>query len=185
LDLLAIIGIGVGLSMDCFAISVATGIAVKRLPILHAVRIALFFGGFQALMPVAGFYLGRGVADLVAGWDHWVVFAVLAVIGGRMIWESLKTDAGKEPANILNLFTLFVLSLATSLDALAIGFSFAFIRSTILVPVVIIGVVTFVVSMAGMAVGERLGHFFEKRIEIVGGLVLIAIGAKILLEHLL
>ncbi len=185
MDLLVLFGIGVALAMDCFAISVATGITVKRLHLAHALRIALFFGGFQAIMPTAGFYAGKGVADLISGWDHWVVFAVLAFIGGRMIWESFKIEKTEESRNILNLFTLFVISIATSLDALAVGFSFALMRDSILIPVLVIGLVTFTLSLVGMAVGERLGHFFERKIEIVGGLILVGIGVKILLDHLL
>jgi putative Mn2+ efflux pump MntP len=185
LDLLVILGIGVALAMDCFAISVATGIALKRLHLAHALRIALFFGGFQAIMPTVGFYAGKGVAQLISGWDHWVVFAVLAFIGGRMIRESFKIDRAGNSANILNLFTLFVLSIATSLDALAVGFSFALLRDGILAPALVIGMVTFTLSLVGMAVGERLGHFFERKIEIIGGLILVGIGVKILLDHLL
>ncbi len=185
MDLLIILGIGVALAMDCFAISVATGITVKKLHLAHALRIALFFGGFQAIMPTAGFYAGKGVAQFVSGWDHWVVFAVLAFIGGRMIYESFKMKRAEESRNILNFLTLLVLSVVTSLDALAVGFSFALMRDSILVPVLVIGLVTFTLSLVGMAIGERLGHFFERKIEALGGLILVAIGVKILLEHLL
>ena len=189
MDLLVILGIGVALAMDCFAISVATGIAVKRLHLAHALRIALFFGGFQAIMPTVGFYAGKGVAQLVSGWDHWVVFAVLAFVGGRMIRESFKIgkngDSPQTAGTVPGLFTLFVLSIATSLDALAVGFSFALLRDGILAPALIIGMVTFTLSLVGMAVGERLGHFFERKIEILGGLILVGIGVKILLDHLL
>ncbi len=185
MDLLIILGIGVALAMDCFAISVATGITVKKLHLAHALRIALFFGGFQAIMPTAGFYAGKGVAQFVSGWDHWVVFAVLAFIGGRMIYESFKMKRAEESRNILNFLTLLVLSVVTSLDALAVGFSFALMRDSILIPVLVIGLVTFTLSLVGMAIGERLGHFFERKIEALGGLILVAIGVKILLEHLL
>ncbi len=185
MNLLIILGIGVALAMDCFAISIATGITVKDLHIGHALRIALFFGGFQAIMPTVGFYAGRGVSQFISGWDHWVVFAVLTFIGGRMIYESFRIGRAGNSGSILNLFTLFVLSIATSLDALAVGFSFALMRDAILIPVLVIGLVTFTLSLVGMAIGERLGHFFEKKIEIVGGVILVAIGVKILLEHLL
>ena len=185
MDLLTIIAIAVGLSMDAFAVSVASGIAIKRLKVHHAVRIALFFGGFQALMPVVGWLAGRSVADFIAPWDHWAAFGVLSLIGGRMIYRSFRMDAAGKPTNPLNLYVLLLLSLATSIDALAVGFSFAFLNVAIVRPVVIIGAVTFVLSLAGVAVGDRLGHFFERKIEAVGGLVLIAIGIKILLEHLL
>ena len=185
MDLLTIIAIAVGLSMDAFAVSVASGIAIKNLRIRHAVRIALFFGGFQAVMPVIGWLAGRSVAELISPWDHWVAFALLVFIGGRMIYGSFRMDAAGKPTDPLNLYVLLLLSLATSIDALAVGFSFAFLKIAIVGPVIIIGAVTFVLSLAGVAVGDRLGHFFERKIEAVGGLVLIAIGVRILLEHLL
>ena len=185
MDLLTLIAIAVGLSMDAFAVSVASGIAIKHLRVHHAVRIALFFGGFQAIMPVIGWLAGRSVAELIAPWDHWAAFGLLVFIGGRMIYESFRMETAERPTDPLNIYVLLVLSVATSLDALAVGFSFAFLNVAIVVPVVIIGVVTFTLSLVGVAVGDRLGHFFEKRIEAVGGIVLIAIGVKILLEHVL
>lgn len=185
MDLLTLIAIAVGLSMDAFAVSVASGIAIKHLRVHHAVRIALFFGGFQAIMPVIGWLAGRSVAELISPWDHWAAFGLLVFIGGRMIYESFRMETAERPTDPLNIYVLLVLSVATSLDALAVGFSFAFLNVAIVVPVVIIGVVTFTLSLVGVAVGDRLGHFFEKRIEAVGGIVLIAIGVKILLEHVL
>jgi len=185
MDLLTLIVIAVGLSMDAFAVAVASGIAIKELRVAHALRMALFFGGFQAIMPVIGWLAGRGVAEFIAPWDHWVVFAVLVLIGAKMIVEAFRIEAAGKPTNPFNVTILLVLAVATSLDALAVGFSFAFLVVDILFPVVIIGAVTFILTLIGVAVGNRLGHFFEKRIEILGGLVLIAIGVKILLEHLL
>lgn len=185
MPILSIIAIAVGLSMDAFAVSVASGIAIKELRLHHALRIALFFGAFQAVMPVIGWVAGQSVATIIGPWDHWVVFGVLVFIGGKMIFESFKIEAAERPTDPLNVYVLLVLSVATSLDALAVGFSFAFLVTDIVLPVVIIGGVTFVLSLVGTAVGDRAGHFFEKKIEIVGGLILIAIGVKILLEHLL
>ena len=185
MDPVSIIAVAVGLSMDAFAVSVASGIAIKNRRVAHAVRMALFFGGFQAVMPVVGWLAGRSVADLVSPWDHWVVFAVLTFIGVKMIYEAFRIEAAGKPTHPFNVYVLLVLAVATSLDALAVGFSFAFLVTDIVTPVLIIGSVTFVLSLAGVAVGDRLGHFFEKKIEIVGGLVLIAIGVKILLEDLL
>ena len=185
MDLLTLIAIAVGLSMDAFAVSVASGIAIKHLRIHHAVRIALFFGGFQAIMPLIGWLAGRSVSELISPWDHWVVFALLVFIGARMIYESFRMDAAGKPTNLLNIYVLLVLSVATSLDALAVGFSFAFLKVAIVMPVIIIGLVTFALSLVGVAVGGRLGHFFEKKIEAVGGLVLIAIGVKVLIDHIL
>ena len=185
MDWLTLIAIAVGLSMDAFAVSVASGIAIKNLKLHHAVRIALSFGAFQAVMPVIGWYVGRSVAEVISPWDHWVVFGVLVFIGGKMIIESFKIEAVERPANPLNVWVLLVLSIVTSLDALAVGFSFAFLVTDIITPVIIIGAVTFILCLIGIAIGDKLGHFFEKKIEIVGGLVLIAIGVKILFEHLL
>lgn len=185
MDLLTIIAIAVALSMDAFAVSVASGIAIKHLRIHHALRIALFFGGFQAIMPLIGWLAGRSVSELISPWDHWVAFALLVFIGARMIYESFRMEAAGKPTDPLNIYVLLVLSVATSLDALAVGFSFAFLKVAIVMPVIIIGLVTFALSLVGVAVGGRLGHFFEKKIEAVGGLVLIAIGVKVLIDHIL
>jgi len=185
MDLLTLIAIAVGLSMDAFAVAVASGIAIRELRVAHALRMAAFFGAFQAIMPVVGWFAGRGVAEWITPWDHWVVFAVLVLVGGKMILEAFRIEAAEKPTNPFNVTVLLVLAVATSLDALAVGFSFAFLVAHILFPVVVIGVVTFAITLIGVAIGDRLGHFFEKRIEILGGLVLIAIAVKILLEHLL
>jgi len=185
MDFLSLIAIAVGLSMDAFAVSIAEGIAIRKLRLVHALRIAFFFGGFQAVMPVIGWFAGRGAAEFVVAWEHWVVFGVLSVIGVKMIVESFRLEGDGKTRNLSNITVLLILSVATSLDALAVGFSFAFLVTDILLPVIVIGVVTFALSLIGVAIGDRLGHFFEKKIEILGGLVLIAIGVKILLEHLL
>ena len=148
-------------------------------------RIALFFGAFQAIMPVIGWLAGRSVAEFIAPWDHWVVFGLLVFIGARMIYESFRMDAAEKPTNPLNIYVLLVLSVATSLDSLADGFSFALLKVAIFMPVIIIWLVTFALSLVGVTVGGRLGHFFEKRIEALGGLVLIAIGVKVLIDHTL
>jgi len=185
MDLLTVIGIAVGLSMDCFAISVASGIAMRKLDVRYALRLALFFGVFQAIMPVIGWLAGKGVEEWVAPWDHWAAFGVLSFIGAKMIWESFRIESAGESAGPMSLHVLLLLSVATSIDALAVGFSFAFLRMSIVMPVIVIGSVTFVLTLVGTEVGERLGHFFEKKFEIVGGVVLIAIGLRILLEHVL
>jgi putative Mn2+ efflux pump MntP len=184
LSLFVVIGIAVGLAMDAFAVSVASGVAIRDLKIGHALRIALFFGAFQAIMPVIGWLAGQTLAERIKTFDHWVVFAVLAAVGGKMIYESFKFDAAEKPSNPLNLYVLLMLSIATSIDALAVGFSFALLSVSIVLPVLVIGAVTFVLSLIGVGIGDRLGHFFEKRIEFVGGLVLIGIGVKVLIQHL-
>ena len=185
MDLLTVNAVAVALSMDCFAVSVAGGVAMRRLEVRYALRLAVFFGGFQAVMPVIGWFAGKGVEGYVAPWDHWAALAVLTFIGAKMIWESFRIEPGGEPARTMGVAAILLLSIATSIDALAVGFSFAFLRMSIVMPVIVIGAVTFAMTLAGAAVGARLGHFFEKKIEIVGGVVLIAIGVKILLEHIL
>jgi len=185
MDLLTILAIALADAMDCFAVAVASGIAIKQSKVRHALRMALFFGVFQAVMPVLGWAGGRSVAELIAPWDHWAVFGVLAFLGGKMIYESFRMDAAERPTGPPSITVLLVLSVATSIDALAVGFSFALLGVAIILPAIIIGAVAFVLSLVGVAVGDRLGHFFEKRIEAVGGVVLIAIGVKILLQRLL
>jgi putative Mn2+ efflux pump MntP len=184
MNLWTLLLIAVGLSMDAFAVSVASGIAIKRLRVSHALRIAAAFGLFQAIMPVVGWLSGVTLRPLIAGLDHWVAFALLSVVGAKMIYEATRIEAAENPANPLNVFVLLMLSVATSLDALAVGFSFAILSVSIAVPALVIGAVTFALCLAGVFVGRMSGHFFEKRIEVAGGLVLIGIGFKILFDHL-
>ncbi len=189
MDLATLIGISLGLSMDAFAVSVTNGFMIKNLKKRQAFRIAFFFGGFQALMPVLGWAAGLSFSRYIEGFDHWIAFGLLAFIGGKMILESRRAtepgceDDGKKDCS--HFPTLLIMSLATSIDALAVGLSFAFLRIHIFVPVLVIGGVTFAVCLAGVFVGEKIGCFFENRLELTGGLVLIGIGLKILLEHLL
>ncbi len=182
-DVLSIIFVAFGLAMDAFAVSITSGLTIKRLRISHALRIGIAFGGFQALMPVVGWLIGLSLRDLISDVDHWVAFGLLSFVGCKMIYESLQMESQKKRIDPLNVCVLFMLSVATSIDALAVGVSFAFLNVSIVTPVVVIGIVTFLLSFAGVYVGNRLGHFFEKKIEIVGGLVLIGIGIKILVEH--
>lgn len=171
--------------MDAFAVSVTSGIAIQNLRIHHALRIALAFGLFQALMPVIGWLAGMALQQYVTGIDHWVAFGLLAFIGGKMIYEATRLEEAEEASNPLNLYVLLLLAIATSLDALAVGITFAMLGTAIMTPILVIGSVTFAVCLAGVYIGDMFGHFFEKHIEIFGGLVLIGIGLKILLEHLL
>lgn len=179
-----IILIAIGLSMDAFAVAVASGVTVKELKLSHALRMAAFFGGFQAVMPLLGWLAGVGARTYISGLDHWIAFALLTFIGLKMIYEALKMKHGVAQSDPFRLFTLFLLAVATSIDALIVGTTFAFLDILIVVPVIVIGCVTFVFSFAGAYIGNRFGHFFENKIEIVGGLVLIGIGLKILLEHI-
>jgi putative Mn2+ efflux pump MntP len=176
--------IAFGLSMDAFAVSVSNGIAIQRRRANHALRIGLFFGSFQALMPLIGWAAGLNLRDLISGVDHWIAFGLLTFIGCKMIYESKKMNGRGKEAKPLNLPTLLMLSVATSIDALAVGISFALLNISIIAPILVIGAVTFVLSFFGVLTGSKIGHFFEKKIEILGGLILIGIGIKILIEHL-
>jgi len=178
--------IAVGLSMDALAVSVASGALIRELRIKHALKIGLFFGGFQALMPFIGWLCGVRLKAYISGVDHWIAFIILAFIGGKMIYEAfeLKEDTCRK-ADPCDTRLLFVLAVATSIDALAVGLSFSLLGMTILMPVLVIGAVTFAISFAGVYAGNRFGHLFENKIEIAGGVILIAIGLKILIEHLM
>ncbi len=179
-----IILLAVGLAMDAFAVSVASGIAMKNFHMGHALRMATAFGLFQAIMPVIGWLAGRTLQSFMKGFDHWVAFLLLAFVGGKMIYEATRFEEAENESNPFGLYVLFVLSLATSIDALAVGITFAMLGTSIIAPVAVIGSVTFVLCLAGVRIGNVSGHFFEKKIEIIGGLVLIGIGAKILIQHM-
>ena len=179
--------IGVGLSMDAFAVSICKGLGMSRLNMRQAAVISLFFGGFQALMPLIGWALGSQLADLITPIDHWIAFALLAFVGGKMLWDAFHEEdeqEGDAKDAKLDLKELLMLAIATSIDALAVGITFAFLQVAIVPSVTIIGVTTFVLSFVGVAVGHFFGARFEKPATIAGGVVLILIGAKILLEHL-
>ena len=177
--------IGVGLSMDAFAVSICKGLGMKRLNMGQALVIGLFFGGFQALMPLIGWALGTQLADFI---DHWIAFILLALIGGKMLLDAFREgdeeDAGEPKDARLDFKELLMLAIATSIDALAVGITFAFLGVNIVVAIAVIGVTTFVLSVVGVAVGHAFGARYEKGATIVGGIVLILIGCKILLEHL-
>jgi manganese efflux pump family protein len=184
MTLLTIFLTGVGLSMDAFAVSISSGITIKRPSLGNAAMIAGFFGGFQALMPLIGWLGGRFLSDFLQGVDHWIAFGILSVIGAKMVYEALRGEKGNV-INPLNLAVLASLAVATSIDALAIGISFAFLSIPIVLAAVIIGGVTFAICFAGVLAGDRFGHHLGGKAEIVGGLVLIGIGMKILLEDLM
>jgi putative Mn2+ efflux pump MntP len=182
--MITILAVAFGLAMDAFAVSIASGTTIKQLKLEHALRIALFFGGFQAFMPVLGWLAGGTVSEVVKTVDHWIIFGILGFIGGKMIYESrsMKEDEGKFDCTKVSV--LLFLSLATSIDALAVGFSFAFLDISIVKPVLVIGGVTFLLSLLGVYLGDRFGHLFESRIEVIGGGLLIGVGIKVLVEHL-
>lgn len=176
--------IALGLSADAFAVALGKGLSLRRLRLGQAWAIALTFGGFQALMPVIGWLLGATLADRITAVDHWIAFGLLAAIGAKMLWEALHGDDDVEPASGLEVRELLVLGVATSIDALAVGVSLAFLEADLGIAALTIGVVTALVSFAGVVIGHRVGLRLRRPAEIAGGVVLIAIGVKILVEHL-
>jgi putative Mn2+ efflux pump MntP len=185
MDIVTILFIAIGLSMDALAVSIAHGFAMKRLRLNKAIRMALFFGFFQMLMPIVGWFCGVGFKKIISGFDHWVAFLLLTLIGIKMIYESTKLKEEDERKSDVGIYLLLMLSIATSIDALAVGLSLSLLKVAIVMPAVIIGVITFSLSLAGVAAGSRFGHFFENKIEMLGGAILICIGLKILLQHIL
>ncbi len=183
MSLLELIVLAVGLSMDAFAVSVCKGLALGEIKKKHALIVGAWFGGFQALMPVIGYYLGVSFADLVAKVDHWIAFGLLALIGGNMIREALKGE-GESVDSSFAFKTMLLLAIATSIDALAVGVSFAFLQTPLWSSVALIGVTTALFSAVGLLIGKKVGMRFHKGAEILGGVILIAIGIKILIEHL-
>jgi len=184
MDVLSILLIAIGLAMDAFAVSIVSGFTLAHIKVRNALTIALFFGLFQALMPVIGWLSGNTLKGYISGVDHWVAFGLLFIVGCRMIYESFKLESDKKNIDPENIGVLLILAIATSIDALAVGISLSFIDVAIIIPALIIGIITFLLSYIGVYIGNRFGHFFERRIEMLGGLLLIGIGIKILIEHL-
>lgn len=180
----SIIIIALGLAMDAFAVSIASGVSLKCFKANLAFRVALFFGGFQAIMPLIGWLAGNSFSRYIEAYAHWIAFGMLAIIGGKMIYESTVIDEVESKCDPRNLGILFVLAVATSIDALAVGLSFSMLQVSIIEPVLVIGIITFILSFAGVYLGDKFGSLFENKMEIIGGIILILIGIKILLEHL-
>lgn len=178
--------IAVGLSMDAFAVAICKGLNMRKINYKHTVVIAAFFGGFQGLMPLIGWILGKQFEQYITSFDHWIAFILLAFIGGQMIREALKKeDEESKIDDSLNIKELFMLAIATSIDALAVGITFALIPNTnIWISIILIGIITFVFSIIGVFIGNKFGSRFKSKAEFAGGVILILIGAKILLEHL-
>ena len=179
---------GVGLSMDAFAVSICKGLGMRKVNKKQALVIGLFFGGFQALMPFVGWLLGSQFEKYITSIDHWIAFILLGIIGGKMIVESVKPDKEddevKEMDAPLDLKEMFVLAVATSIDALAVGITFAFLDYPIVEAITIIGISTFFISIGGVYVGNFSGNKYEKKAEFAGGLILVLLGVRILLTHL-
>lgn len=174
------------LSMDACAVSICKGLSMRRINYLHALVISLSFGFFQALMPTIGWFLGTRFESYIVNFDHWIAFALLAFLGAKMLYETFTDcdECCEKKESLLDLKEVFVLSVATSIDALAAGITFACVREPILKPVMLIGLLTFGFCFLGVIVGNKFGAKYKSKAEIAGGVVLILIGAKILLEHL-
>ena len=183
MSLIELFLIAVGLSMDAFAVSVCKGLSVRKAEPRHSLIVGAYFGGFQALMPALGYVLGRQFESLITSVDHWIAFVLLGIIGGNMIREALKGDA-EEMDDSFTFRTMLPLAIATSIDALAMGVTFAFLQVQIVPAVLFIGVTTFVLSAIGLKVGNVFGAKYKSRAELFGGVVLVLMGVKILLEHL-
>ena len=176
--------IGVGLAMDAFAVSICKGLAMRRMNYKKAIIIAAFFGVLQALMPALGYVLGTTFANKIAAIDHWIAFILLALIGANMIKEALSSDDDECQDDSLRLGDLIMLSIATSIDALAVGITFAFFNVSLLLSVSMIGIITFIICVIGVKVGNVFGEKYKSKAELAGGLILIVMGAKILIDHL-
>ena len=183
MELFEIIFIAIGLSMDIFAVSICKGMAMKKIILKHALIIALYFCVFHALMPVLGYFLGSAFSEFVNNIDHWIAFILLAIIGGNMIKESFDDENDKKNDNV-DFKTMIMLATATSIDALAVGVTFAFFKVNLLLSILIIAVVTFTMSILGVIIGKKFGSKLQNKAEITGGIILIIIGIKILIEHL-
>jgi manganese efflux pump family protein len=178
---LTILGIAVGLAMDAFSVSVATGAVYKKMHVKHIFRMAFFFGLFQMFMPVLGWFCAKAFKEGFEAANHWIAFAILVFVGAKMIYESFSLEDSDKKDLEMTVYTLLMLSVATSLDALAVGVTLSLLNVNIVETVVVIGVVTFLLSLLGVKIGIKFGHIFEKKIEIAGGILLILIGFKILL----
>ena len=185
MDAITLLGLALALAMDAFAVALGTGTVLARLTGRHIFRLGFHFGLFQALMPVVGWLAGQTVVRFVSAWDHWIAFALLVLIGGRMIREALCGEEKADDRDPTRGLSLVMLSIATSIDALAVGFSLSVIGVSIWFPAFIIGLVAGALTVVGMLVGRRIGDRWGPRVEILGGIVLIVIGTRILCEHLL
>ena len=182
---LTLLGIAVGLAMDAFAVAIGAGLTLQTVSARQTFRLAWHFGLFQAFMPIIGWLAGLSIAEWISPVDHWIAFGLLAVIGGKMIYEAVKDEDGDaERSDPTKGWSLVLLSIATSIDALAVGLSLAFLDVSIWWPAVVIGVVCGGLTTLGLQLGKRFGALLGRRMEVVGGLILIGIGVKILIEHL-
>ena len=183
MSFITILSLAIALSMDAFSVSICKGLATKKFSTNTAISCGIWFGGFQALMPLIGYFLGVQFESLITSIDHWIAFGLLVLIGANMIREAFK-DENEDISSKNGVKIMFLLAIATSIDALAVGVTFAFLQVNIWKAILIIGVTTFIFSFVGVAIGNFFGSKYSKPASIVGGVILILIGTKILLEHL-
>jgi putative Mn2+ efflux pump MntP len=184
MGILELLILAIGLSMDAFAVSVCKGLAMKKLEFKNMAIVGLWFGGFQALMPTIGYFLGVQFKNQITAIDHWIAFVLLGIIGANMIKEACSKDDEEEVKANLDVKTMFMLAIATSIDALAVGITFAFLSVNLVHAVTFIGITTFILSAVGVGIGNIFGTKYKAKAEIAGGIILILLGTKILLEHL-
>jgi manganese efflux pump family protein len=184
MELLTIFLIAISLSFDTFAVSISSGLILRKIDFFNATKIAVTLAVFQAAMPVIGWLAGSGIKTYAEDFDHWIAFGTLALLGGKMIYESFKTDPEDRSFNPLDIRVMIGMAIATSIDALIVGFSFALLNYKIIVSIGIIGAVTYIVAMLGMLFGKKIGSRMGRRMEMLGGVMLVLIGLKILIEHL-
>lgn len=184
MGILELLILAIGLSMDAFAVSVCKGLAMKKLEFKNMAIVGLWFGGFQALMPTIGYFLGVQFKNQITAIDHWIAFVLLGIIGANMIKEACSKDNEEEVKANLDVKTMFMLAIATSIDALAVGITFAFLSVNLVHAVTFIGITTFILSAVGVGIGNIFGTKYKAKAEIAGGIILILLGIKILLEHL-
>ena len=175
--------LSIGLAMDAFAVAICKGLSMSKMNWKKASIIGLYFGGFQALMPLIGYLLGINFQEKITSIDHWIAFILLGVIGINMLKEAISKDSEKQNASI-KFKDMLILAVATSIDALAVGITFAFLKVNILLAISLIGIITFIISVFGVKIGNLFGDKYEKKAEFAGGIILILLGIKILLEHL-
>lgn len=184
MSFISLLILAIGLSMDAFAVSVCKGLALKKVNFRQMGIVGLWFGGFQALMPLIGYFVGSQFRDSIMAFDHWIAFGLLVLIGGNMIREAVFDKEEEETSSALSFTAMLPMAVATSIDALAVGVTFAFLDVNIWLSIALIGVTTCLLSMLGVKMGSLFGAKYEKKAEILGGIILILLGIKILLEHL-
>lgn len=184
MELITLLGLAIAVSMDAFAVSICKGLAIGKLNIKKYLLAGLWFGGFQALMPIIGYFLGGAFIEQISSFDHWVASGLLAIIGANMVRESLSRKKEEDMDDSMDFKTMFMLAVATSIDALAVGISLSFLNVNIWTSVLCIGVTTFAFSVGGMKIGSLFGNKHKNKAEFVGGAILILLGVKIVLEHI-